>query len=381
MKKKMTRSDYFRAAVPTGMLGWLIVCLSLAACSLTEKHEIPSAWGVTDLVLLYHTDSSRPAWTPEQIRPYLYRTGPGGTPEWMFDGLLFVEFIHTKNGKTYTFDLDAYGRIYADRTGWEELAGAMLAEGRGPDAAEQVLADLAAQGYEPPYKRQIVFSLPNPAYGMKNWGALNGKTLDFTDPADRILAIDWYVDRIVEIWKKKNYRYLDLAGFYWTKEFVNDRPDADDRVLTQVKARLDSLGYSFCWIPYYGADGAADWKAHGFDVAYQQPNHFFSTETPDWFLPESIKYAKTHGLKMEMEFDERVEEPAFAERFYKYIDAFERAGVWENMPVAYYQGNDAWLRLAQSDKPEMQAMYKKLGDILFRRQGKFSVLPGGADAR
>ena len=374
---KLVRFDCFCRFVAPGIVAGLAVWLCLIACSGLKKPGIPSARGITDLVLLYHTDSSRPAWTPEQIQPYLYRAGAGGRPEWLFDGLLFVEFIRTKNGKTYTFDLDAYGRIYADRALWEELTGGMLADGRGPDAAEQVLVRLAGQGYEPPYKRQVVFGLPNPAYGMKNWGVLHGKTLDFTDPADRIAAIVWYVDRIVSIWKKKNYRYLDLAGFYWTKELLNDCPDADDRVLTRVKAHLDSLGYSFSWIPYYGADGAADWRAHGFDVAYQQPNHFFSTETPDWFLPESIRYAVTHGLKMEMEFDERVEQPEFAERYYKYIDAFEKAGVWETMPVAYYQGNDAWLRLAQSDKPEMQAMYERMCGILSRRQGKFSVVLNG----
>ena len=354
--------------------GIIILCLNLAACNSQKEINVPSAKGITDMVLLYHTHSSRPKWTPDQIKHYIYRPGEDGKPDWMFDGLLFVEFIMEKEGKTYTFDLDAYGRIYAGKELWLELKDKTFGEGVGPDAAEKVLNDLYEQGYTPPYKRQIVFGLPNPAFSAKNWGNLNGKELDFSNPEDRITALNWYIDIVLEEWKKKDYKHLDLGGFYWTKESVKNDPDQDDIVLNKIKERLSAEGYEFSWIPYYGAEGSSNWKDYGFDIAYQQPNHFFSTETPDWFLPESIRFAKENGLYMEMEFDERVRQPEFAERFYKYINEFEKAGVWENMPVAYYHGNDAWTIIAESKDPKLMAMHKRLGDLLSKRQGKFSKI-------
>lgn len=339
-----------------------------------EVKEVPVAKGITDMVLLYHTDKSRPKWTKEEIAPYIYREGENGKPDWMFDGILFVEFILTEGDIVYTFDLDAYGRKYAPKVIWKRLVDKTFTGGVGPDAVETVLSELAEQGHTPPYKRQIVFGLPNPAYGVTDWGQIDGAKMDFNIQEHRLKALNWYIDLVIEEWKKKDYKYLNLAGFYWTKEFVVAEPDEEGKMLNMVKERLKSEGYEFSWIPYYGAEGADKWDKYGFDIAYQQPNHFFDTETPDWFLPESIKYAKKHGLKMEMEFDERVAQPEFAERFYKYIDQFELANIWEEMPVAHYQGNRAWLDLALSKDEAMIAMHKRLGDILSKRHGRFSQI-------
>ena len=334
---------------------------------------VPSAEGITDLVLLYHTHPSRPLWTAEQIEPYVYRTGADGKPEWLFDGFLFLDYQMEKNGVTYCLDGSRTEMPPADKNLWKGFAEATFADGRGPDALERVLSARAEKGETPPYKRQVVFCLPDPVPGFRNWGILGDKRMDFSDPADRLAAVCWYMDLILEIWQAREYRYLDFGGFYWTKENVT-AGSGDSAFLQEVGAWVRAKGYSFSWIPYYGAEGAADWKSHGFDVAYQQPNHFFSTETPDWFLPESIRYAVTHGLKMEMEFDERVKQPEFAERYYKYIDAFEQAAVWRDMPVAYYHGNDGWGMLARATAPELRAMYDRLAGLLVSRQGRFSKI-------
>lgn len=333
---------------------------------------VPSAKGITDMVLLYHTHPSRSKWTPDQIKHYIYRPGENGKPEWMFDGFLFVEFKAEKNGATYCFDESEYWNP-ADKNLWKWLSEETFAEGRGPNALEEILTDLADQGYTPPYKRQVVFGLPNPVYMFNKWGILNNKRMDFSKQEDRVAAVKWYIELILNEWKKKDYKYLDLGGFYWTKENLNTKTD-DSAFLREVSKIIKEKGYDFSWIPYYGAEGSPTWKDHGFDIAYQQPNHFFSTETPDWFLPESIRFAKDNGLYMEMEFDERVAKPEFAERFYKYLDQFEIGGVWENMPVAYYHGDSAWTVIAKSKVPELMAMHKRLGDLLSKRQGKFSKI-------
>ena len=77
------------------------------------------------------------------------------------------------------------------------------------------------------------------------------------------------------------------------------------------------------WIPYWQAKGHEDWKRLGFDVAYQQPNHFFNKSIPDSRLDEACAVARKNGMAMEFEFDERATIAApdtFYDRMLAYID-------------------------------------------------------------
>lgn len=351
--------------------------------------DIPSADQATDMVLIYHGYHTRPAWTSEDMKYYIYRENEGKV-EWLFDGFLFLELYANINGVEYDYGIanEANGKVAPRKLEWEDLLQKTFAEGKGPDAIEATIDSLVQTGVQPPYKRKAMFALPNPQVLCKDWGILNHKTMDFTNNEDRLDAVKWYVGRILEEWKKKEYKYVDLAGFYWLHEQLDthsfvDKKVEDVELVKNVSSYLNELGYPLTWIPYYGAAGADKWQEMGFNMAYQQPNYFFSIHSPISIITGAIDFARQHNMFLEMEFDERLldgdpgqgaSSSQFQERYYTYLAEFEKANAWNNFPIAYYEGGKAWLRMCTSRNAEAKAMVKALGDILVKRNGKFSKI-------
>ncbi len=73
-------------------------------------------------------------------------------------------------------------------------------------------------------------------------------------------------------------------------------------------------------------------------------------------------------MGLEMEFDERISKPEFRSRFYDYINVFRENEIWQQFPVAYYEGGGAWMKMVHSGDPELQKMVETLGDIVVKRQ-------------
>lgn len=327
--------------------------------------NIPSAKSAVDIVLLYHGDVSRLEFNPEQIKHYMYREKNGKT-EWLYDGFLFVEFHMNIDGVDYDFEAENH-RKQAGKKEWKILIDRTFAAGKGPDALEKVLDGLAQKGITPPYKRKVIISIPKPLVNKIDWGGLNGKALDFSKIEDRIEAVYWYIDEVLKVWKEKNYKHLELEGFYWTKEevFVKDK---DDELMRAIKKKLGSE-YEFSWIPYYGSPDAHDWKDYDFDIAYQQPNYFFEVQTPMEILTGAIAYAGRHDLSLEMEFDSRlIDQKVFRDKYYDYIEEFRKDGAWDKKRISYYEGGDGWYKMAISHDEEVKKAYDFLADILIKRK-------------
>ena len=97
------------------------------------------------------------------------------------------------------------------------------------------------------------------------------------------------------------------------------------------------------WIPYFDADGEANWRACGFDCAMLQPNYAFRDVPPARFAAEDAKRRKL-GMSVEMEIARytrnRPESPPWKESFLKYLAAGAQ-NHWANLDcVSYYFGND-----------------------------------------
>lgn len=362
---------HLRGAVLTALAVWLL-CTALPAAAhnggrFNDAERIPELGRPADLVLIYDGFYNRPKYTPNEMRHYIYRDN-NGKVEWLFDGFLFLE-IYARTGNTqYDYCIASHGRLSARKTEWEYLLDATFADGRGPDAIEATIDSLVKAGVKLPYKREIVFSLPNPQAQCKDWGELNGRKMDFTLTADRLEAVKWYVAQIEKRWKAKNYKYLRLSGFYWVHEQI-DKQYGDDVLIKEVQAHLGKAGYPLIWIPYNGAPGVdANWRSLGFDIAYQQPNYFFGDNTSVELMHKAINTAAKYNMSLEMEFDDNVAKPLYQEKFYKYLEEFGKTGAWKTFPIAYYEGGGAWLRMCSSSDPEMKKMVKALGDILVERK-------------
>jgi len=358
------------------MIYLLVISSIFLSAKCKDQHEdlagqSPSAQGKDslrypiDLALIYHGGSQRRDWNKDQMRPYVYRMKDGQL-QWLFDGFLFLEITTNANGQQYSFVVNTNP---ADKEQWQTLLDRTFAAGHGPDALEQLLDSLEKKKDIPPYRRKVVISIPNPAYGDTSWGALSNKNLDFNNDRDRITAATWFVNQALEIWKSKKYKHLKLAGFYWVHEAVANQSDAN--VIQAMSNYLHDNKLDFYWIPYYNAGRAGDWNDMGFDIAYQQPNYFFNLTTPYSRLPDAINFAKQHKMAYEMEFDGRLMTSAdYRKRFYDYLNEFKKGGVWAQAPVAYYEGGGAWLDMSRSDDPEAQKAFNALGDILAERKEK-----------
>jgi len=226
------------------------------------------------------------------------------------------------------------------------------------------LDDLSKSGFTPTRKRKIILSLPEPMSGQKDWGNLNGKEMDFSVDADRLSALQWYINEIIYRFTEKNYRHIELAGFYWTKE----SDDLSERLVSPISQYINSKGYILDWIPNWGPHRGENWKKRDFNAAYIQPNTFFSTGDSK-NLPRVCTYASLHNMGLEVEFDHNIAKELYQQKLHDYFDNFEKYKVFEKSAVAYYEGGRQFLtQLVQGETPELQTLYKRLTDIIIERQ-------------
>jgi len=348
------------------LLGLLIVCfffrIAYKNTGVFANNKKPDKKGtdITDLVLIYHGATHRPAWNENELRPYVF-TENGTGFHWLFDGFLFLEIFDNIQG--YEWD-PGFKFKTAAKEQWTWLLDRYFAQGRGPDALEAILDSLSANGKTPVRTRRVVISIPCPVQGFAEWGEIDGRKMDFGKAKDQIAAADWFIDKTLEKWKKKKYKHIQLDGFYW----VHEAAGKDFGIIPEVKKHLKGKGLKLYWIPYWNAERADEWSSLGFDIAYQQPNYFFNAKIPSQRLDDACRFAAQHGLGMEMEFDNNVASPEYRTRYYDYIKSYESNGIWASGKVAYYEGGGAWLKMSVSKDPEMKKMMEILTSIIIQRQ-------------
>lgn len=255
----------------------------------------------------------------------------------------------------------------AKKANWIKLLDKNFATDDGVPNLESVCRAAVGRIGEPIRRRQLILTIPEPILGQTNWGEISGKALDFRRMADRLAAIEWYLDLALQKWQSFAAKQLELAGFYWGYENTRGKNDFFPAVAKLVHAR----GKQFFWIPYWDKTGSQDqWKALGFDAAWQQPNHFFHPELPDSRLNEACAFARQHGMGLEMEFDgSMISDPEkFVRRFDAYLDVFAQMGVKDTSSIAYYEGGGALHRLAVSADPQVRAHYDRIARFILDRQ-------------
>ncbi|HVI45841.1 MAG TPA: DUF4855 domain-containing protein [Chitinophaga sp.] len=315
---------------------------------------------MSDMALIYQGGTHRLPWYKDQLAPYIYRSTAAGV-QYLFDGFLFIEFKDNL-GHEYA---EGYEPLPAGKAEWAWLLDRNFEKGKAIDALDGVLDSLIRLNITPKRKRKVILTLPEPIRKLTDWGELNGRTLNFQVAADRIAACKWYMDLAEQKWQAAGLKHLELAGFYW----VAEQNTGAVEILPDVAADIHNRNLKFYWIPYYGAAGADNWKAMGFDVAYQQPNYFFDTQTPYSILTGAISFAQQHKMALEMEFDTRVvTDTAYRSRYTAYIDEFQKQGIWNGIPVAYYEGGHGWLDMYNSNDTAVKRLFNRLADIVVKRQ-------------
>lgn len=324
---------------------------------------------VQDLALIYQGGSHRLDWTVDEFRPYVVHEFSDGTKDWLFDGFLFLEFKNG-SGRHYTV---GYEKLNARKGEWAWLLDRIFEEGKSLSALDACITEEIAELGKPGFKHQIVLGLPEAILDQKDWGELDGRVLDFSKEEDQLAATRWYIDELMKRFKAAKYKNLELSGFYWVAETNSHCGE----LTVPISEYIHSLGKLFYWIPYWQSKGAEDWKALGFDVAYQQPNHFFNHSIPDSRLDAACAFAREHGMAMEFEFDEKAtadRENSSHARMKAYIDHFEKNDVFNSSALAYYCGNRGVLTLHESKNPADHALMDRLARLIqMRRYMKYGL--------
>ena len=324
-----------------------------------EERDRAEILTMSDMVLLYGGGHHRTpyAWSAGDLADYVTYTDTDSRKHWLFDGFLLLEFMDAGAGgagKTFVtgYTYEGVALPSADKSDWQRLIDYYFASGSGVDALEAAVGAAVADLGAPTAKRRIVIGVPEPirslysssdSGGTTYWGQLDGRTLDFSNEEDRAAACKWYVDCVRERFHAKNYRYVELAGFYW----VAEKSTQSREILPPLSDYLAERKYSFEWIPYFNADGYTQWASFGFSHAYLQPNYFFNESVPYSRLEEACEQAVKLGMDLEVEFDgNALNQAGRAYRLRDYMEVFRRTGVWETKRLAYYQGSWAlrWLK-------------------------------------
>lgn len=336
----------------------------------------------TDMVLIYGGGHQRSIydWEKNRFQSYVTYTDKKGSEKWFFDAYLFIEFADYGYGSalvTYaTGYQDPSTKKYLDsatKADWKRLADYYFQKSKNLDALDQLVGEASARLGKPKHPRQVIISLPEP---IKNknwnqpsssttyWGDIDGNTLDFSKTADRVAAVQWYIDYIRARFDAARFQNIELAGFYWLAEKATN----STTILEPVAKYLHSMNYSFNWIPYFNADGYSQWKKYGFDYAFLQPNYFFNDATPISQLEQACKNATNANMAMEMEFDDNaLARNGRAYKLRNYMDAFRRHNVDGTRPIAYYQGNNTVHSLRTSTNAEDVELFHEFATFVIDR--------------
>lgn len=363
-----------------------LIALTLSMLTfLGTSAQFSKVTDIDDLALIYIGAQNRPDWNKELFRPYVEHVFSDSTSSWFFDGFIMLEFRRwNKDG--VAVNLGESRAQPSTQQDWADMLDTQLGldSDTGCKALDQLIGELLPKLGKPSHKHKVVMSIPlNNIKGDWYWGEIDGKTLTGND---RVKAMKWYIDLLLDSWNKAGFKNIELDGVYWTKEAYVANEDEDFKQITAYAKEKGLLNY---WIPYRTALGRDKWRDWGIDVAYLQPNYYFKDERPMEWLDSSIDFAKKHGLGLELEFagydwsynistgERRLVPPGniglydinpnYYQRLVDYINHFEQQDVFDTKPVAYYTGFQGIYDFVNSSNQRDRDIIDRLARIIKKR--------------
>lgn len=373
----------------------------------TQRKVTPSFADISLVTMGWH-NASPPAWTMDRFASHVSYTDASGTPHWLFDCFLCIDGWDGKRGLSYSL---ANSRYSAVKDSWQDLLDAWLGEEGALLLLDQAVDRAASlQLGAPPSKRYIIMSLPDPIrfqyFSDKNsstkyWGDLSGRALDFASVEDQKAAYRWYMDSCRELFYRRRFKHLELAGFYILSEELPLKPDFFKNAGQSYAPGVDTINWEYknweelvpwvasyahsCieglwWIPYNLAPGHIVWSELGFDCVFMQPNYYWDHDNISHPLSATENALKTYKMGIELEFEYSLvasvmadgrsgpdgngsptfylkDVPMLRQRVRDYMDMYVRTGLYGQIPVAVYSGTDAWNQLATSTDPDDREMF------------------------
>ena len=369
-----------------------------------NRTSIPT-W--SDMTLCYGGDLWRVPtyWDKDRFASHALYTDKNGQEHYLFDAFLALEF----SMKGYTLNYDDSGNPSGRKEEWTALMNYWFDETKGFQALDDCIADAAKRIGEPKTKRYVIFVLPDPIYcatytnkssSTKYWGTYDdGSQANFSTAAGRIKAYKWMIDQVRARFAAKDYKYIELAGFYVLSETLSNKWNYKYKqwkeVLPSVASYCHGYKEGFYWIPYgYSVDKSgyiydaehnttiANWKSnYGFDLAILQPNMYWDYLKGRSWETTCSKFINRYNMGMEIEFEgshgenlstsssildyrkdgtKNTEAYNNRERLRRYFENAKDYEIYGNKPIVMYSGSDAMNELANSTAEMDQIIYHEL---------------------
>ncbi|OQA10534.1 MAG: Endo-1,4-beta-xylanase A precursor [Firmicutes bacterium ADurb.Bin373] len=309
-------------------------------------------------ILLVYTGSHGEAgiWTDRDFLPMLAYVDKSYSIEGkMFDTMLFLPYP----------DLACTGAE------WDAYAADLFAPGAQLPALENTMARL---NKIPDYqgKVNVILTMPYPDGQQAHFGALEGggRPLCFDEKkagrikaaGDRLLAVRWFYDNLMDRWEQAGFKYLNLAGIYWYKESMDPATSSDIELVQDVARLVRNDGLKFFWIPFFGAHGYDVWRTYGFNHAFLQPNYYAVNAPPGERMENAAFLAKYYNLGLEIECDEGIlyANSAYYRLFYKQLAIAKQLNLDKEASFVYYAGSKTLVKAWRSENYKIRSIYDDL---------------------
>lgn len=379
-------------------------CVLFTGCAVQKTHlydwEKDELRNISDATICYGGNSARNPyqWDEARFEKSVIYTDENGKEHWFFDNMIMMELWTDDYRVTYSIAND--GRYSSRKEHWQEQLDYWFDKQYGFAALDACISAAAERIGNPPTKRGIIFSLPDPVYfehysdAMKGknrntvyWGELDGHEMDFSKAEDRIKAYLWFVNEVRARFARSGYQNIELVGFYILSEELSVPGSLryeykeHDITIKAVANYCHSVGEGVYWIPYAMAPGIENGRDFGFDLVVMQPNYYWPDARWSWDQIESK--IKDYGLGMELEFEGNHGEPMgssilsflkngepnpYSERnksrFLEYLDNACQRGLYGTVPFVLYSGTNGLYELATSTDEKDQEVYHRLGKFV-----------------
>lgn len=366
----------------------------------SARNRIPSFADISLITMGWH-NYNPPKWTPERFSSQVSYNG-----KWLFDAFLCVDGWDPVRNLSYSLTNNRYS---ATKESWEYLLDAWT----GEDGALTELDRAIDQAGTPPRPRYVVMCIPDPIrfqyYSNKDsatdyWDG----NLDFALTGDQIAACKWYMDSCRERFQLRQYKHLELAGFYVLSEELpldpafykaagqSFRSGTDDWnwqyknweiIVPALASYAHSCNEGLWWIPYHLAPGYRVWKDLGFDLAWMQPNYYWDHDSVSHPLSQTRDAIRNYRMGVELEFEYSLvasvmadgrsgpdssgsptfyakDVPMLRQRVRDYMEMYRNTGLYGVNPIAVYSGTDAWNQLATSKDAGDMEMFREICNFI-----------------
>lgn len=338
-----------------------LVALLPAGSVLGQAPRQPARW-----ILVYAaapTASEYPPYTVDDLTRLVALMDSGGRPRgWLTTGAIFLQ-LYAPSGRAFTNWIGGAAATGAD---WQAYADSLLAPA-GPIARlDSALDGVARTLGSPPEPYRVAVMIPYPSVTLDTL-RYDGRLYRLWDPAHAAELATAYIGHVADAFAGHRFRHVVLDGYYWLHESIEGREAA---VVAAVARSVHRAGCRLVWIPFYQAPGAAEWRRHGFDEAWLQPNYFFDLTLPTLRIDAAFRLATSLGMGVELEFDRRLLTDArYADRLLPYLERLGADPDLRKRSVALYEGGGALLRLSRSPDPSHRALYRRLAQLLGAADG------------